>query len=124
MMTPRIARLGLAVFFVAAGLLHFVFPASYVSIVPPALPAPLALVYVSGVLEIGGGLSLLSERFHRAAGVLLIVLLILIWPANIQMLLQAYSAEVPFGWQVLLWLRLPLQLLLMAGLWYATRRRA
>jgi uncharacterized membrane protein len=124
MLTPRIARLGFAVLFVIAGLLHFAFPTAYVSIVPSALPMPLALVYLTGALEFIGGIALIAERSRRAAGILLIVLLILIWPANIQMLLDARADDDPLGWQLLLWIRLPLQLLLIAGLWYATRRDA
>lgn len=38
----------LAVLFIAAGTLHFVHPDTYARIIPPSLPYPMALVYISG----------------------------------------------------------------------------
>ncbi|HEY8215108.1 MAG TPA: DoxX family protein, partial [Methylocystis sp.] len=54
-----ILRIVLALAMGTAGVGHFVNPATFVSMVPPALPSPLALVYISGVAEIAGGLGLL-----------------------------------------------------------------
>lgn len=53
----RLSLLALAVFFVGAGLDHFSNPDFYVAILPAHLPAPLELVYASGVLEILGGVA-------------------------------------------------------------------
>ena len=53
-----------------------------------------------------------------------VLLLIAVWPANLQMVLAARAAEKPFFWhQALLWLRLPLQLVLMMWVWRASRSR-
>jgi uncharacterized membrane protein len=80
-------------------------------------------VAISGACEIAGGLGLLVPRVRQAAGVGLIALLIAVFPANIQMLLDA-RAEGAVRWmQVLLWLRLPLQPLLMGWVWRITRGR-
>jgi uncharacterized membrane protein len=82
----RTALRGLAaVFFVAAGIFHFVKPDFYIKIVPPYFPAPDLLVVLSGMAEIAGGLGLLIPRFRRAAGYGLIALLIAVYPANIYM---------------------------------------
>ena len=80
------ARTTLALFFVAAGTLHFVVPAYYQAIVPSYLPSPATLVAVSGAAEIAGGAGLLVPRLRQAAGVGLIVLLVLVLPANVAML--------------------------------------
>ena len=56
----------LTVFMVLAGLNHFLRPDAYVAMMPSALPAPLELVYISGVAEILGGLGLILERTRRA----------------------------------------------------------
>lgn len=112
--------------FAAAGVMHFVAPRAYLSIMPPRLPQPLALVYLSGVLEVAGGVALLPRRTRPAAGVGLILLLAAVWPANFQMLRNARAAGVP-GWQeALLWARLPLQPVLALWVWRAAglRRRA
>jgi uncharacterized membrane protein len=95
-------------------MLHFVFPAAYVRIIPPVFPRPLILVQISGACEILGGLGVLLPPLRRAAGYGLIALLIAVFPANIYMLLLQRQAH---GWNlytVLLLLRLPLQFLLIA----------
>jgi uncharacterized membrane protein len=115
-----VLRLALALFFVAAGILHFLRPAVYVQIVPPYLPWPLALVYLSGACEVLGGCAVLSARTRRAAGIALIVLLLAVFPANIHM---AMHPALIAGWDVplwLLWLRLPLQGMLIAWAYWAT----
>lgn len=109
--------------FIVAGLLHFLFPEAYVRIVPPQLPFPRTLVLVSGAAEVLGGVGLLIPRTRRVAAAGLIILLVAVFPANLQMLLDARSAGVPVASELLLWLRLPLQLLLIAWVWWASRDR-
>jgi len=108
----RIALLALGVFFVAAGALHFLRTEMYVRTIPPWLPAPLDLVYVSGVFEILGGLGVLIPASRKLAGGGLIVLLIAVFPANLQMATHA-SDYADIASPLLLWLRLPLQALLI-----------
>jgi uncharacterized membrane protein len=108
--------------FIAAGVLHFVTPAPYLAIMPPWLPAPALLVQISGVAEVMGGVGLLLPRWRRAAGSGLIVLLLAILPANVQMLLNYQARGAPSGEITLLWLRLPLQLLLIAAVWWVALR--
>ncbi|HEX2079745.1 MAG TPA: DoxX family protein [Longimicrobium sp.] len=120
-MSGRASRLLLAAIFVFSGVMHFVIPASYERIMPPWLPLHRPLVYLSGVLEISGGVGLLIERTRRAAGIGLVLLLIAVWPANLQMLRNAQAADRPAPEQALLWLRLPLQLVLIAWTWRVSR---
>src|SRR3989442_15879761 len=82
----RRSRGALALFFLAAGSNHFVMPGAYRQIVPPRLQREAKLIVeVSGVAEIAGGLAVLVPRTRRAAGVYLIALLAVIFPANIYM---------------------------------------
>jgi uncharacterized membrane protein len=108
----------LCVFFVVAGLNHFINPAFYLKIMPPFLPSHLLLVYLSGFFEMAlGGMILISAWTHIAAWGL-IVLLIAIFPANIHMAInpQLYPEINP----VVLWLRLPLQAVFIAwAYWFA-----
>src|SRR5688572_20550123 len=120
-MSGRTSRLLLAGVFVFAGMMHFIIPASYVGIMPPWLPWHRGLVYLSGALEIAGGLGLLILRTRRAAGVGLVLLLIAVWPANLQMVLNARAVDVPPWHETLLWLRLPLQVGLIWWAWRASR---
>ena len=88
---------------------------------PPYLPFHRELVYLSGACEVLGGLGLFPERTRSAAGIFLVLLLIAVLPANVQMLLDARNTGEPSWWLALLWLRLPLQLVLMAWAWKVSR---
>ncbi len=118
------SRALLGFLFVGAGALHFLATDSYERIVPPYLPLHHELVYLSGALEILGGLGMLTRRTRPVAGIGLLLLLIVVWPANLQMLLDAYAEHKPFWWLALLWARLPLQILLIWWVWRASRVRA
>ena len=119
---PRsVALLLLAAFFVFAGVMHFAATEFFVAIVPHWLPAPLALVYVSGIAEIVGGLAVLLPAARSLAGWWLVALLLAVFPANLQMALEAerWVANGTPRWA--LYARLPIQFLLIAWAWWATR---
>lgn len=105
--------------YVAAGLNHFVHPQIYLKIMPPWLPAHRFLVDFTGVLEILLGLLLLPKRTRRFAAWGLIVLLILVFPANIQMMLDYWRTDHPHTWLSVL--RLPVQGLLIWWAWIYTK---
>jgi uncharacterized membrane protein len=115
----RLARYLFAAAFIIAGLNHFVMTGFYVSIVPPYLPWPLALVIVSGLAEIGLGALLLFQRWSVLAAWGLISLLIAVFPANIHMAL--HPGLYPWAPVAALWLRLPLQGVLIAWAYWLTR---
>ena len=114
----RWLRYALALLFVGAGVLHFVRPAPFLRIVPPALPVPGLLVLLSGVAEVAGGLGLLLPATRRAAGWGLLALLVAVFPANVYMVGLASALHIP-AW--VLWARLPLQPLLMWAVWRASQ---
>jgi uncharacterized membrane protein len=116
-MKPARGRRILSVFFVVAGVMHFVIPASYTKIMPVILPFPLELVLISGALEIAGGVGLLMERTRRVAAFGLVALLVAVWPANVQMLLNARQHDAAWWYQLLLWIRLPVQIPLIWWTW-------
>jgi uncharacterized membrane protein len=111
---------GIAILFIGAGILHFVRPARYAGIVPYMLPHPLLLVYVSGLAELAGGIGVLFPQTRIVAGRGLILLLIVVFPANVQMLVSARAAGAPHWFEAILWVRLPVQGLLIAWVWRAT----
>lgn len=115
----RNARRALAAFFVAAGANHFVFTDFYISIIPPYLPYPRELVWISGVAEIAGGIGLLVERWRPAARWGLILLLLAVFPANLHMALEPDDFSRFPRWA--LYLRLPLQVVFLAWVWWAAR---
>ena len=107
-------RLLLAVGMTLAGSLHFLYPRAYARIVPAYLPAPLTLVYLSGVAEILGGLGLLLPETRALAAWGLVLLFLAIFPANVNMAVHriGFTRAPPPAW--LLWARLPLQAVLIA----------
>ncbi len=113
-----------AIVYIGGGTLHFLKPEPYLKIMPPFLPWHLALVCISGVFEILGGVGLLAARVRKAAGWGLVALLIAIFPANIYMAtnpVEAGAAGIP---AVLRWGRLPLQgLLIWWVVWAAGLRQ-
>lgn len=117
-----VLRILFALLFVGGGAAHFTSTDSYVAIMPPYIPVPRLLVYVSGVCEMVGGAALLVPRVRRAAAWGLILLLLAVFPANVHMAINRVS---PPGMDIapwLLWLRLPLQFVLIAALWWCAAR--
>ena len=115
------SRVMLAVFFIVAGCLHFIYPANYMKVMPPWLPAHHLLVLISGGFEIAGGIGVLIRPLRRLAGIGLILLALAVLPANVQMLLNALADGTALLGLVLLVLRLPLQFLLIYWIWRATQ---
>jgi len=112
---PSLSRIVLGGFFLAAGALHFIKPRAYESIMPDALPAHRELVYLSGVAEMAGGAGVLADPTRRAAGWWLIATMLAVFPANINMAIEAERfKDIP---EPLLWARLPLQAAIVYWIW-------
>lgn len=99
--------------FTLSGMIHLLHPATFTAIVPHFLPWPTGLVYLSGVAELicAGGL----WRRDRWAGVAAAVLLLIIWPANLQSAITAQHGH-ELTDAVANWIRFPLQIPLI---WFA-----
>lgn len=120
-MTLSVALIGLI--FVVGGVMHFLRPRFYLAMMPPWLPAAAALVLVSGVFEILGGIGVLVPATRVIAGWGLIALLFAVLPANVQMLLNARAAHASASTMAVLVARLPLQALLVYWVFRATVQR-
>ena len=119
-------RVLLSALMVTIGVLHFTHAATFASIVPDYLPAPLLLVYVSGVFEILLGAALLPEPTRPLAAWGLCALYVAVFPANVHMALHpelplAGVSEAMRPSPLALWLRLPLQALLIYWAYRYTR---
>jgi uncharacterized membrane protein len=109
----------LSVFFTYAGFHHLFVPDFYVSIMPPWIPAHLALVYISGVFEIMGGIGVLIPRFRSLAGLGLVALLVAVYPANLYMAFNPQLfPDIPL---VALYVRLALQFVAFYWAYSVTR---
>jgi len=111
----------LANVFIGAGVNHFVMPRAYEKIVPPSLhDHAKAVVQISGVAEIVGGVGVLVPSTRRLSGLGLVALLAAVFPANLYMARQPEDFHKIPRWA--LYARLPLQPLMMLWAWRATRR--
>lgn len=102
----------MGVLYVLAGINHFWHPDWYMRIMPPLLPFPLILIYISGVVEMVLGVTVCIPRFTRLAAWGIMALLIAVFPANIYMALNPDVMPMIPVWVA--WLRLPLQGVLVA----------
>ncbi len=118
----------MALFYMAAGVMHFRVPQVYAQIMPRYLPRgwDLPLVYLSGMAEFGLGALLLWPRTRVLAAWGLIALLSAVFPANLDMVLHPRhlvgvppSIAEPDPW--MLWLRLPFQAVFIAWAYLYTR---
>lgn len=101
------------------GITHFTNTAFFLSIVPPYVPVPRAVVYLSGVLEILGAIGILIPQTRSLAGIGLFLLTIAVTPANVHMWLhpQLFPTASPTALSV----RLVVQVVLLAIIWWSTR---
>ena len=119
----QISLVAIALLFILGGVNHFRSPGFYLSMMPAYLPAHLLLVQVSGGFEILGGVGVLVPATRVFSGWGLLALLLAVFPANLNMALNPgpfVASGIPL-WG--LYLRLPLQFLGMAWVWWAAVRQ-
>ena len=105
--------------YIAAGVNHFINPQVYLRIMPRPFPYPLEVVYLSGVLEAGFAIGLLFEATRRWSAWGLILLLIAVFPANINMAIHHAEFPVPMFFH---YIRIPLQFVLIYWAYLYTKR--
>ena len=88
------------------------------AMMPEPLPDGLWVIHLTGVFEIAGAIGLLIPRTRRLAGVCLVLLLVAVFPANVNAALDGITlgGEAPTP----LWLRAPMQLLFIGMLWWTS----
>ncbi|MDZ4664657.1 MAG: DoxX family protein [Bacteroidota bacterium] len=106
----------MSLFYLVVGIMHFVNSEVYLRIMPPWIPWHYELVLVSGVCEVVFALLLVFPPTKRLGAWCIIGLLIAVFPANIQMMINYIHESNPKLWIAIV--RLPLQILLI---WWAYR---
>jgi uncharacterized membrane protein len=114
------ALYALAVMFVFTATAHFnTMKHDLAQMIPSYFPRPLRIVYITGVFELLGAAGLVLPQFRRLAGISLIALLVGMFIANVNAAQRGVTlrGKPPTP----LWLRAPMQILLIALLWWSTR---
>ena len=109
----------MGVAYVLAGANHFAHPDFYIQMMPSYLPWQAFLVQLSGVAEIALGLGVLVPRTRRLAAWGVVALLLAVFPANLNMAL--HPDAFPDVSKMALYIRLPIQLLLIGWAYWYTR---
>lgn len=117
------SRLRFAAMMFGIGVLHFVAPRPFERIVPRWFPWRREAVLWSGVAEVASGVLVAVPRTRRAGGALAFLTILAVYPANVQMAIDASRGEsqvdnVP-AWAA--WLRLPLQIPMLMQAWRLAR---
>jgi len=121
-MLKKILLWSMGVFYVFAGIMHFVATDFYMPMMPPYLPLHLELIYLSGIAEIALGVGVMLPAYRKVAAWGIIALLIAVFPANLHIALN----NIPIGGAseglgAANYIRLPVQGLLILWAWWYTR---
>lgn len=99
--------------FAASGVAHLVRPGLFRPLIPPALPEPQAWVIATGVAELACAVGLVrGSRWAPAASV---ATLVVVWPGNWYHALVVQRSGAPSVVKAALWIRLPLQVPMIAA---------
>jgi uncharacterized membrane protein len=116
------ARTGMAIAMVFAGVAHLAMPTPFLQHLPPWTPAAEAIIFLTGLIEIGLGATMLAVRqpWLQRTGVVLAAYLVAVFPGNVYVAVANVDVDgQPGGWYP--WLRLPVQALLIAWALWSTR---
>ena len=108
--------------YILVGVSHFVNPDFFLSIMPPYLPFHLALVYLSGAIEILLGSLLMVKKYQSYAAWGLVLLLIAVYPANIYLAFnEAPQKALQVSAFAASWGRLPMQFVMLGIAYWHTK---
>jgi len=119
----RRARVGLTLFFLFAGVGHFIKTEEMAQMVPPPIPYRVEIIYITGVLELAGAVGVWLPRLTRLTGLCLILMLIGLLPANIYSALQRLGFGGHEAGPIYLLVRVPFQLFVICWTYFATEQR-
>jgi uncharacterized membrane protein len=100
---------------------HFKFTRGMTMMMPAFIPFKRELVYFTGIAEILIGLSLLIPQLRYYGGIILVILLVVMMPANINAAIKRVNFEkATYDGNGIsyLWFRIPLQLFLIGWVLY------
>lgn len=109
----------MSLFYLGAGMNHFVNPDFYLPMIPSYLPAPKLLNLLSGAAELLLAMMLMRPEVRSLGAWGVILLLIAVFPANVHMFMQGGAAYGVPDWAMLV--RLPLQLVLILWAYWHTK---
>ena len=120
--SPTRARVGLSLFFAFTAIGHFIRTAEMSAMLPAAVPYRTEVIYLTGVLELLGAIGIWIPKLRRLTGVLLVLMLIGILPANISSAINRVEFGGHSAGPIYLLLRVPFQLFVIWWTYFATEQ--
>ncbi|HVU54325.1 MAG TPA: hypothetical protein VHD83_04685 [Puia sp.] len=115
------ARIAMALMLLFTAIAHFIFTKGLEMMIPAFVPFKKILVYLTGVAEMAGAVGLLLNAWFADTAVLLVLLFIVMLPANVHAALHHIDHEkAATGGKgpAYLWFRIPLQLFFIAWVYF------
>jgi len=115
------ARIAMAVMLLFTAIAHFVFTKGMEMMLPDFVPFKRGMVYFTGIAEVAGAIGLLINTWWAEAGLFLILLFMLMLPANIHAALHRVNYEkgtLDGKGPAYLWFRVPLQAFFIAWIYF------
>lgn len=114
MLLKKIVFYVMVIFYLAAGVNHFVNPSNYLSIIPPYFPQPVVLNFLSGIFEVALAILLIPIKSRKLAAYGIILMLIAFMPVHIFMIEKANTSNFLLGKHtitpLIAWIRIPFQI--------------
>ena len=83
-----------SIFYIYIGIKHFINSNFFYLIIPPFIPFKNFIIYFTGIIEITGGLLIIFKKFRTFGSYIIIFLLIIVFPANIYIVVSKNIQEV------------------------------
>ena len=122
---PLAGRIAMCVMLISTGIAHFVYTTGMTIMLPNFIQFRKPLVYITGIMEMAGGIALLVPYLKFSAGVFLIVFFVVLLPANIYAAYNRINYEKgTYDGDGLnyLWFRVPLQILFIVWVYFSAIR--
>ena len=117
------ARVGLSLFFIFTAIGHFLRSEEMAMMLPAAVPYRVDLIYLTGIFELLGAIGVWLPRLTRLAGLLLIIMLIGILPANIYSAIQRVDFGGHQAGPLYLLVRIPFQVFVIWWIYFSTEQK-
>ena len=110
----NILKVTLAIFLMFGGVQHFLKPDFYIPFTPKFLPFTVAIIYISGLIEIVFGIALFIKKYAKFGAWGIFILMLLFLPIHIW---DVFSDTPAIGSHKAALIRLPIQFVLIVVSW-------
>ncbi|MGI8919158.1 MAG: DoxX family protein [Pyrinomonadaceae bacterium] len=117
------ARVGLSLFFLFTAIGHFIRSEEMAEMLPPSIPYRVELICVTGIFELLGAIGVWLPHLTRLTGLLLIIMLVGVLPANIYSAVQRVDFGGHGAGPLYLLVRVPFQLFVICWTYFVTEQK-